>query len=159
MTLFFGDVRLNMLVDVDGYNKCHGQLSPTHSSNGDIDRVTEIIDCMNQRVAIWKATKKGERPLHPNFGCCIRDYLNEPLTGSRLLDLKSDVQIELSALFPEFNVKVTQVTSSARNQVDIESTIGNFDIVIPANAGELQALNNSLNQALSDLRMVRTVVM
>jgi phage baseplate assembly protein W len=149
----FGDIALNFLVDETGICRCHGQLSPIRSSSGDIARITDELQCIQQRIAIWKATKKGERPLRPRFGCCIRDYIHEPLTGSRLLDLKADLQRDLSSLFPEMTVKVLKVESWERNSVNIETMIGNYEIEIPANAEELAKLDSMLQRALSDLNM------
>ena len=76
-----------MLFD-NGFCRCHGALSPVRTANGDIARVTNPLECIYQRIGVWLGTKKGERPLHPRFGCCIRDYMNEPLTMSKLKDLK-----------------------------------------------------------------------
>ena len=47
------------------------------TANEDIARVANQI---YQRIGIWLGIKKSERLLHPPFSCCIRDYINEPLT-------------------------------------------------------------------------------
>lgn len=149
----FGDMKLNMEVDEEGCNKCHGASSPVHSSNGDIARVTIPLECIYQRIAIWKGTKKGERPMNGNLGCCIRDYINEPLTGSRLLDLQKDLEIELAQVVPEMPVTRVKVWSDERNKVSIESYIGDFEVNFTASAAELDQLHESLYSAMKDLRV------
>jgi phage baseplate assembly protein W len=149
----FGDIRVNMLVDEDGMCRCHGLLSPIHSSNGDIDRVTEELECILQRIAIWKATKKGERPLSPHFGCCVRSYFNEPLTGSRLLDLRADCERDLKDLFPDFPVRNVMVNSFERNSVTISATVASYNLTIPSDATELSKLSAQLHQTLKSLGM------
>jgi phage baseplate assembly protein W len=79
-------------------------------------------------------TKKGERPPHPRFGCCIRDYINEPLTQSRLLDLKGQIEYELQELFPEYTVSNVRVQVPERNTIKVEAVIGNSPIEFLGNA-------------------------
>lgn len=149
----FGDTRLNMEFDEEGYNKCHGTGSPVHSSNGDTARVTDPLECIHQRIGIWKATKKGERPMNGRLGCCIRDYINEPLTGSRMLDLQRDVENELKELIPEYPVANVKVWSDERNKVSISSFIGQFEVNFSASAVELDELHRNLVNSMKGLRM------
>lgn len=149
----FGDIALNWMVDEMGMNRCHGMLSPSRTPSGDIAHVTDPEMCIFQRIAVWKATKKGERQFNGNIGCCIRDYINEPLTQSRLLALQKDVERELKQVFPEMDVVVSRVRSDYRNQVTIETTIGNFDLEISSNSEELDRMHTDLQRALSDLRL------
>lgn len=148
----FGDVRLNMLFD-NGFCRCHGALSLTRTANGDIARVTNPLECIYQRIGVWLGTKKGERPLHPRFGCCIRDYINEPLTQSRLLDLKGQIEYELKELFPEYTVSNVRVQVPERNTIKVEAVIGNSSVEFLGNAATLNKLNSQLNAALKDLGM------
>lgn len=148
----FGDVRLNMLFD-NGFCRCHGVLSPMRTASGDIARVTNPQECIYQRIGIWLGTKKGERPLHPRFGCCIRDYINEPLTQSRLLDLKGQIEYELHELFPEYTVSNVRVQVPERNTIKVEAVIGNSHVEFLGNAATLNKLNSQLNAALEDLGM------
>jgi phage baseplate assembly protein W len=149
----FGDVRLNMLFD-NGFCRCHGALSPTRTANGDIARVTNPLECIYQRIGIWLGTKKGERPLHPLFGCCIRDYINERLTQSRLLDLKGQIEYELQELFPEYTVSNVRVLVPERNTIKVDAVVGNSPVEFLGNAATLNKLNSQLNAALKDLGMV-----
>jgi len=72
----------------NGNCRCHGQLSPVHSSNGDIARVTPLVskegdidytDCIMQRLGIWLAVRKGERRDATSatwFQCSRSEYSN-----------------------------------------------------------------------------------
>jgi phage baseplate assembly protein W len=102
---------------------------------------------------IWLAVKKGERPLHPEFGCCIRSFINQPMTISILKDLKGQIQAELEELFPEYEVSNLRVTVPARNEVSIKANIGAYPVEFVGNAASLNELNTMLNRALSDLGM------
>lgn len=148
----FGDIKLNMVFD-NGSCRCHGQLSPVRTISGDVARVTDPLECIYQRLGIWLATKKGERPLHPEAGCCIREYYNAPLTGSKLLDLEGEITAELIDIFPEYDVQSVDVTSPDRNTVKITATIGESDVEFLVNPGEISRLEAQFSRVLSDLGM------
>jgi len=148
----FGDVKLNMIFD-DGYCRCHGLLSPARTPNGDIARVTKEQECIMQRVGVWLAVKKGERPLHPDFGCCIRSYMNKPLTMSIIKALKGEIQGELEELFPEYVISNLRVLVPERNTVEIKAIINGIPVEFLGNEATLNELNSRLNHALSDLGM------
>lgn len=150
----FGDVKLNMIFD-DGFCRCHGRLSPVRTPHGDIARVTDIVDCIYQRIGIWLATKKGERPLHPNFGCCIRDYINEPLTVATLKALRGHIEAELKEIFPEFEVRNVTVSVQERNTIEVRAYVGDVQIQFAGNEATLSRLNAQLREAMKDLKMVR----
>jgi len=140
-------------INEDGICRCHGLWSPVRTANGDIARVTQEHECVLQRIMIWLAVKKGERPLHPEFGCCIRSFINQPMTISILKDLKGQIQAELEELFPEYEVSNLRVTVPARNEVSIKANIGAYPVEFVGNAASLNELNTMLNRALSDLGM------
>ena len=148
----FGDVRLNMLFD-NGFCRCHGVLSPMRTANGGTARVTVPLECIYQRIGVWLGTKKGERPLHPRFGCCIRDFMNEPLTMSKLKDLKGQIEYELHELFPEYTISNVRVTVPERNTIKVEAVIGNYPVEFLGNAPTLNKLRSQLNSAMRDLGM------
>ncbi len=148
----FGDVRLNMLFD-NGFCRCHGVLSPMRTANGDIARVTVPLECIYQRIGVWLGTKKGERPLHPKFGCCIKDYINEPLTMSTLKALRGQVESELQEIFPEYVISNVRLFVPERNTIKVEAIIGNYPVQFLGNAATLNKLNSQLNAALKDLGM------
>jgi phage baseplate assembly protein W len=106
-----------------------------------------------QRIAIWLAVKKGERPLHPNFGCCIRSYINKPLTMSLVKELKGRIQSELEELFPEYTVSNLRITVPERNTINIKAIIGSYPVEFLGNPASLNELNTRLNEALRDLGM------
>ena len=149
----FGDIKVSTAINEDGVCRCHGLWSPVRTSTGDIARVTKEQECVLQRIMIWLAVKKGERPLHPNFGCCIRSYINQPMTVSILKSLKGEIQAELEELFPEYTVSNLRVTVPARNEVSIKANIGAYPVEFVGNAASLNELNTMLNRALSVLGM------
>ena len=150
----FGDVRLNLVFD-NGFCRCHGLLSPERTANGDIARVTNPLECIFQRIGVWLGTKKGERPLHPRFGCCIRDYVNEPLTQSKVKELRGLVEYELQEIFPEFTVSNVRITVPERNTIKVEAAIGNYAVEFLGDPATLNKLRSQLNAALKDLGMSR----
>ncbi|MGB5101631.1 MAG: hypothetical protein WBN94_13675 [Methanothrix sp.] len=79
-------------------------------------------------IGIWLACKKGERPLHPTFGCCIRAYMNKPLTMSILKSLKGEIQSEPKELFSEYTVSNLRITVPERNAIDIKVNIGAYPV-------------------------------
>jgi len=149
----FGDVKMNSLIGEDGVCRCHGRYSPARTASGDIARVTKEQECIEQRIMIWLACKKGERPLHPDFGCCIRSYMNMPLTMSVLKALKGQIQAELEELFPEYTVSNLRITVPARNEIAIKVYIGAYPVEFLGTAASLNELNTRLNSALKDLGM------
>lgn len=151
----FGDFKCNMEVNELGFCRCHGVVSFVRTPNGDFARVTAIQECIMQRIGIWLAVKKGERPLFPNFGCCIRGYINKPLTVATLKALKGEIIADLRDLFPEpeLQVKNLIITVPERNTISVRAYIGNFEILFTENEAELNKLNSQLQMALSDLGM------
>ena len=106
-----------------------------------------------QRIQVWLSVKKGERPLFPNFGCCIRSYMNMPLTVSILKSLKGQIQAELEELFPEYIVAGLRLEVPERNSISIKAYIGPFPVEFLGNAASLNEMNSRLNAALKDLGM------
>ncbi len=148
----FGDVKMNLLFD-NGACRCHGLLSPQRTASGDVARVTKEQECIMQRIGIWLACKKGERPIHSEFGCCIRSYMNKPLTMSILKELKGQIQAELEELFPEYTVSNLRIDVPERNSISIKVNIGAYPVDFLGNAATLNELNSRLNAALADLGM------
>ncbi len=149
----FGDVKTNGVFD-NGFCRCHGLWDLMRTAYGDIARVTDPQECIYQRIQVWLACKKGERPLHPNFGCCIRDYMNEPLTISLLKELKGKVEYELQHdVVPELTVSNVRIQVPERNTIQVEARIGNYDIKFQGNEATLNKLRSQLNSALRDLGM------
>lgn len=149
----FGDVKMNTEIYQDGLCRCHGLWSPVRTPNGDIARVTKERECILQRIMVWLSVKKGERPLFPNFGCCIRSYINKPLSVAVLKELKGQIQSELEELFPEYQVQNLRITVPERNAIRIEAYVGTVAVDFLGTAATLNELNTRLNSALSDLGM------
>lgn len=149
----FGDIKTNAYVNEDGICRCHGLWSPLKTPWGDIARVTDERECIMQRIEVWLAVKKGERPLFPNFGCCIRSYINQPMTRAKLAELRGQIRAELQEIFPEYEISNLRVTVPERNTISIKVNIGNIPIEFLGNEASLYELNERLNSALKDLGM------
>jgi hypothetical protein len=152
----FGDIKLNLDFDL-GVCRCHGRLSPVRTPNGDVAKVLHTEECLLQRLGIWLALSKGERPLFPYTGCCIREYVNKPLTKSNLYDLRANLYRELSDVFPELEIKKVEVTPIDRYSIQINAIIGDVDIVLAVSGQDLSVLQRALNKVMSDLHMTKTI--
>lgn len=140
----------------NGRCRCHGRLSPRRTPNGDVALITDELECIMQRVAVWYGTERGERPLCPTAGCCIREFFNKPMTRSNLLDLKAELKVELQDVFPEFDLIEVELEPLSRSEVKIYVNIGNYDIEFIGNPGDVNVAQRALRQALRDLGMETT---
>jgi hypothetical protein len=93
--------------------------------------------------------------LNPRLGCCIKDYFNQPLTYSKLLDLRGDLERELKAVFPEFKVSGVKVEVPERDTVKVSATIGETEIEFLGNPATISSLESHLSRVLADLGMQR----
>jgi len=152
----FGDIKLNLDFDL-GVCRCHGRLSPVRMPNGDVAKVTDKEECILQRLGIWLALSKGERPLFPHTGCCIREYINKPMTRSNMYDLRASLYRELSDVFPELEVKRVEVFPLDRYSIQINAIVGDTNLVLVVNNQSMAGLQKALEKVMSDLNIVKTI--
>jgi len=146
----WGDLRLNGKVMEIGFCRCHGQMDLAVAAPGGLDVVTDVEECIMQRLWIYLATKKGER-LNKKLGCCLFKYFHKPLTSSVLKDLESEFLRDLKKVYPEFSSFSVSATSNARNEVEINAYIGSNVVNFTTNEEELNYLNKLLHDTLYNL--------
>ena len=65
----------------------------------------------------WFLTNKGERPLNPNFGGNLRQFIFQQISDDTLEFLEDDIQSQLGTYFPSINIENLEVST----QVDINT--------------------------------------
>jgi phage baseplate assembly protein W len=118
-----------------------------------VDGELDYSSCIQQRIAVWLATKKGERPIHPHFGCCIRDYMHTPLTIALVKEIRGKVERELKELFPETSVSMVKVEVPERNTIKVSAVVGDTSVTVTADGETLTKLNTQLRAAMRSLGM------
>ena len=64
----------------------------------------------------WFLTNKGERPLNPNFGGNLRQFIFEQISTGTLEDVEEEVQQQLNTYFPGVLVNELAVTQDQLTQ-------------------------------------------
>jgi phage baseplate assembly protein W len=59
----------------------------------------------------WFLTNQGERPLNPNYGGNLRQYIFDQISQGTLTDIENDVRAQLARVFPTVNVQQLNVLS------------------------------------------------
>ncbi len=59
----------------------------------------------------WFLTNRGERPLNPNYGGNLREYIFTQITDDNLDFLQEDIQAQINTYFPGINIDSLEVTS------------------------------------------------
>lgn len=68
-------------------------------------------EAIKNNLINWFLTNKGERPLNPNFGGNLREFLFTQITDNNLDFLQEDIQAQINTYFPNINVDRLEVTS------------------------------------------------
>ena len=69
-------------------------------------------DAVKNNLINWFLTNKGERPLNPDFGGNLRQYIFQQITDGTLDFLKEDVQNQLGTYFPNIKILTLDVLGS-----------------------------------------------
>lgn len=77
------------------------------SGNSVFNSTFQSKDAIKANIVNLLLTGKGERPLNPNLGSPLRDYLFETITESRIREIKTELSNILQVYFPD--VQVTQL--------------------------------------------------
>lgn len=77
------------------------------SGNSVFNSTFQSKDAIKANIVNLLLTGKGERPLNPNLGSPLRDYLFETITESRIREIKAELSNILQVYFPD--VQVTQL--------------------------------------------------
>ena len=68
-------------------------------------------EAIKNNLINWFLTNRGERPLNPNFGGNLRQYLFTQITDNNLDFLQEDIQAQVNTYFPSINIDLLEVTS------------------------------------------------
>lgn len=68
---------------------------------------------LEQAIRIILSTAKGERPMRPEFGCAIHDYVFDPADLNTAGRIKSAVEAALAMWEPRIDVSSVEVTVDA----------------------------------------------
>ena len=88
-------------------------------------------DQIKSNLINYFLTNKGERIMQPNFGSNLRSFVFEQLDNLVVDSVKQKIQDELSAFFPNVNVRKLDILSSPASnglQVNLTYNVVNFGI-------------------------------
>lgn len=78
-------------------------------------------DAIKNNLINWFLTNRGERPLNPEFGGNLRQYLFEQINNNTLDFLQEDLQSQISLYFPSIIIEsLDLLTSPDRHQITID---------------------------------------
>ena len=72
-------------------------------------------DQIKSNIVVYLSTNKGERPLNPNYGGGLKNFLFEQLSTNTFSNVESVVRRELASQFPQVNLKKIEVLGSPDN--------------------------------------------
>jgi phage baseplate assembly protein W len=77
-------------------------------------------DAIKNNLINWFLTNRGERPLNPEFGGNLRQYIFEQINNNTLDFLEEDLQAQIANYFPSIIVESLDLLSTPdRNQITI----------------------------------------
>ncbi len=89
----------------------------THSGEFELSKYEEDI---KESILIILKTAKGERFLHPDFGCGIYDYVFSSINSTNLSLMQTEVENALKLYEPRIDVEKVKATPQDENLVLIE---------------------------------------
>jgi phage baseplate assembly protein W len=69
-------------------------------------------EAIKSNLVNWFLTNQGERPLNPNFGGNLRQFLFQQISEDTIEFLEEDIQSQLSTVFPSVIVDSLEVTTN-----------------------------------------------
>ena len=107
-----------------------------HPAYGDV-RPVKDLEAIKNSIRNILATRKGEKPFRPDFGCNLKSYLFEPADGITKAAIRTDIKNSIEDHEPRVVVKSVNIEDYAdRNEyfititVAVKSTMQNVDIEI-----------------------------
>jgi len=98
------------------------------SATGDI-QVSDFKDSLRQSLFNILHTRRGSRPLNPDFGCMIESYLFEPFDEGTGNSIGNNISNSISKWEPRVkvnSVNVNMFLDSQEYKIDISYTILNL---------------------------------
>jgi len=72
-------------------------------------------DQVKSNIIVYLSTNKGERPLNPNYGGGLKNFLFEQLSTNTFSNVEDVIKRELASQFPQVNLKKVEVLGSPDN--------------------------------------------
>ena len=72
-------------------------------------------DQVKSNIIVYLSTNKGERPLNPNYGGGLKNFLFEQLSTNTFSNIEDVIKRELASQFPQVNLKKVEVLGSPDN--------------------------------------------
>lgn len=92
-------------------------------NNGYFAQGRDIMTQVKSNIINLLLTKKGERPLQPNFGCDVYKIIFEPITDNNLADIRGNIESAIKIWLPYVNIEDLQVQPDEdRNAVFVTIT-------------------------------------
>lgn len=82
-----------------------------------LDSTYQSKDAIKANIVNLLLTGKGERPLNPNLGSPLRDFLFENITESKLREIKVELTNILNVYFPDISVTQLDILSQPDQKV------------------------------------------
>lgn len=99
-------------------------------SNGSIALVSDNRE-IEEAIRLVLATSPGERPMRPEFGCRIHDYVFAPLSASTAGALEYEVRESLERWEPRITVEDVRVLFDSNDgstvYIDIDYVVGDIN--------------------------------
>ncbi|MFA5452382.1 MAG: hypothetical protein WC248_02260 [Candidatus Methanomethylophilaceae archaeon] len=136
-----------------GLYRCHSMWDLVTTITGDLALTKDEAENNRQRLLMWLALPKGERPDSPSLGCCLHDYFHAKIDGATIRRLRLDVSSDLKSVFPDLDIKNTSVesigsTSTGNREIMIGVTLGDDDMRFIADFDNMSAINYNISSLL-----------
>ena len=70
---------------------------------------------IKSNIIVYLSTNKGERPLNPNYGGGLKNFLFEQLTSNTFINVEDVIRKELASQFPQVTIKKIEILGSPDN--------------------------------------------
>ena len=89
--------------------------------SGFLESIYASVDAVKVNLINWFMTNKGERPMNPNFGANLRQYIFEALDSNTLEALEMKISDDIKNYFPMVTLlDVTALGDEEYNRIKLE---------------------------------------
>ena len=111
-------------------------LALSTGSLGYLEPTDDVVEALKSNVRALVMTNLGERVMHADFGCNLREFLFEPKTKSLRAAVADRVRSQLAKWLPFLRLAGLYITFSEENpgvpdpgfQIELQLTYGNIPI-------------------------------
>lgn len=111
-------------------------LQQATGSLGYLEPTDNVVDAIRSNVRALLLTNWGERPMHPDLGCNLREFLFEPKTKALQARIAARVKAQLAQWMPFLSLAGLFVTFSEDDvsipdpgfRIDLDIVYGNIPI-------------------------------